>query len=153
MLYTLTWVRVHKHGQNIIRTLGKPESSASKRAARSMSLFVFVFFIQWWPDFVFGIWSLSGKDIPQALFHCMVTFANLGGVLNLIVYVIIRRRHRRIIRGKTDERSHGEENNHNKIAPSSVYNADKIILSGTISGIESSKGNSNTELSIIYPTK
>ena len=92
VLYTFTWVRIKDHDRKIKRFKGTKEYSASKQAARSFLLFVVAFFIQWWASFVFGLWSLFAEEVPQLLFNGMVIFANLGGVFNLIVYVIMRRR-------------------------------------------------------------
>lgn len=65
---------------------------ASHRAARAMSMFVAAFFVQWWAMALFGIWGMVTDDIPQPVFHFVTTFSNIGGVLNLIVYVLIRRK-------------------------------------------------------------
>lgn len=91
VLYILTWIRVHQ--QDKISKRIHSVVSASSRAAKSMSLFVFAYFVEWWPLFVFGFWSLFSNTVPQVLMHCLVIFANIGGILNLIVYTIIRRRH------------------------------------------------------------
>ncbi|XP_052792945.1 uncharacterized protein LOC128226882 [Mya arenaria] len=64
----------------------------SVRAAQSMSLFVAAFFIQWWAMALYGTWNIFTDDVPQPLFHLVTIFVNLGGILNLCVYLIIRRR-------------------------------------------------------------
>lgn len=64
------------------------------KVAKTMSLFVAAFFLQWGAVFVHGIWSMTGKNIPQTLFHIVTITANLGGVFNLCVYFIIKRRQR-----------------------------------------------------------
>lgn len=90
ILYILTWIRVHRQDK-ISRSLHS-SVSASSRVAKSMSLFVFVYFVQWWPLFIFGVWGLLHDTVPQALMHCLVIFSNTGGILNLIVYSSIRNR-------------------------------------------------------------
>lgn len=52
---------------------------------------------------MFGVWSILGKTFPQALMHINVILANLGGVFNLIVYSIIRKRYSRESRRATTE--------------------------------------------------
>ena len=56
-----------------------------------MSLFVAAFLIQWWAMALYGISQLVAI-VPQALFQFVTTFSNVGGILNAIVYIIIRRR-------------------------------------------------------------
>ena len=92
VLYILTWKRIRDETRQIRDTLGtKPATMrASHRAAKAMSLFVAAFFVQWWAMALFGIWALAGP-VPQVIFHLVTTFSNLGGILNLIVYIIIRR--------------------------------------------------------------
>ena len=41
---------------------------------------------------MFGLWSVLVNDPPGIFVNVKVIFANLGGVFNLVVYVIIRRR-------------------------------------------------------------
>lgn len=65
--------------------------SASHRAARVMSLFVAAFFIQWWSMVVYGIWDLAAGTVPQPVVHCVTTFTNIGGILNLGVFLLVRR--------------------------------------------------------------
>ena len=93
ILYFLTWKRIRDETKQIRYTLSKKSAKmrASHRAAKAMSLFVAAFFIQWWAMAVFGIWALAG-DVPQVIFHLVTTFSNLGGILNLGVYIIIRRK-------------------------------------------------------------
>ncbi|XP_062614359.1 uncharacterized protein LOC134276089 [Saccostrea cucullata] len=93
ILYGLTWKRIRSESRRLQNTLG--QEVATKRAAikagKTMMLFVTVFFIQWWSLSLYGIWQLIAP-VPLALFQLMTTFSNLGGVLNGIVYIIIRRR-------------------------------------------------------------
>lgn len=144
ILYALTWVRIYKQAREIKRTLGKTESSASSRAARSMSLFVFVFFIQWWPMFVFGLWSLEGSEIPQVMFHCQVIFANLGGVLNFVVYVIIRRRQLRFSTRNTEAVCQESVENVPEKAPSSSgYLSGHLVMSEIVTNSSSDRADIN----------
>ena len=55
-------------------------------------MFIAAFFVQWLAMALFGIWGLVTEDIPQAVYHFVTTFSNIGGVLNLGVYIIIRRK-------------------------------------------------------------
>lgn len=93
VLYILTWVKIREETMNIrIHEGTKPASMrASHRAAKAMSLFVAAFFVQWWAMALYGIWQLAA-DVPQVIFHLVTTFSNLGGILNLIVYILIRRK-------------------------------------------------------------
>ncbi|WAR00175.1 hypothetical protein MAR_024547 [Mya arenaria] len=93
VLYILTWNQIRKQCNDIKVSLGPMPASmrASHRAARAMSLFVAAFFIQWWAMALYGIWGLGTDDVPQPIFHFVTTFSNIGGFLNLAVFLIIRR--------------------------------------------------------------
>ena len=93
ILYALTWQRIHRETRRIRKTLGtKPASvRAEHQAAKAMSLFVAAFFIQWWALSIYGIWALMGQ-VPEEYFYLLITFDNLGGLFNLCVYIIIRRK-------------------------------------------------------------
>lgn len=93
ILYILTWKRIRDETIRLGDNLGREAAArrASHRAAKAMSLFVAAFFIQWWAMALYGIWGLAG-DVPQVIFHLVTTFSNLGGILNLGVYIIIRRK-------------------------------------------------------------
>lgn len=96
VLYILTWKRIHDQGEAVKKSLSGMSAAmrASHRAARAMSLFVAAFLIQWWAMGLYGIWALvDDENVPQALFHLVTTFSNIGGCLNLAVYCLIRRRH------------------------------------------------------------
>ena len=93
VFYALTWTKLRRETRNLFENLGQNASSkkAAVNAAQSMSLFVVAFFVQWSCGGVFGAWSLF-EPVPAILFHLMTIFDNIGGILNLIVYVIVRRR-------------------------------------------------------------
>ena len=93
ILYVLTWYRIRKEEPRFKDITGNDAKiiRASHRAARTMSLFVAAFLIQWWAMALYGIWQLV-DIVPQGLFQCVTTFSNVGGVLNAIVYIVIRRR-------------------------------------------------------------
>lgn len=94
VLYILTWKRIHDETEMFEKTVVEMSASmrASHRAARAMSLFVTAFFIQWWAMALYGVWALIDEDVPQPVFHFVTTFSNIGGCLNLAVYVLIHRR-------------------------------------------------------------
>lgn len=93
VLYILTWIRIHNETKRLHLGDSSQLMSANFTAARNMSLFVVAFFIQWWAMSIFGVWAYVAPDnVPQFLFHLVTTFSNIGGILNLVVYLIIRRR-------------------------------------------------------------
>ncbi|XP_057309182.1 uncharacterized protein LOC130647366 [Hydractinia symbiolongicarpus] len=95
IMYILTWYRIQKEEPKFKDVSGKGAHMvrASHRAAKTMSLFVAAFFIQWWAMALYGVWQLVA-DVPQALFQFVTTFSNIGGILNGVVYAIIRSRKR-----------------------------------------------------------
>ena len=94
VLYILTWIRLRTEAKRLKYVLGKDAKTvrASHGAARTMSLFVVAFFVQWWALAVYGTWQLITADVPQLLFQFVTTYSNVGGILNGVVYIIIRRR-------------------------------------------------------------
>ncbi|XP_052103650.1 uncharacterized protein LOC127737158 [Mytilus californianus] len=95
ILYVMSLVRIYKEAQAIKKSLGKSYKAleASHRAAKTMSLFVAAFLVQWWAMAMYGIWQWI-TDVPQLLFNFVTTFSNVGGILNGIVFIIIMRRKR-----------------------------------------------------------
>jgi len=96
VLYFLTWLQIRKDCAQVKKSSGPMPAimRASHRAAKAMSFFVMAFFIQWWAMAFYGIWQLVTHDIPpQVIFHFVTTFSNIGGCLNLIVFLIIHRQH------------------------------------------------------------
>ena len=95
VLYFMTWRRI-KQEEPKFKGLNGREARvvrASHRAARTMSLFVTAFMIQWWAMSAYGIVQVSSNiEVPIELFQFVTTFSNVGGILNGIVYYVIRRR-------------------------------------------------------------
>lgn len=94
VLYILTWKRIREQTETVKQNFGTMSASmrASHRAAKAMSLFVVAFFIQWWAMAFYGFWQLIDENVPQPIHHLVTTFSNIGGCLNLGVYIILRRR-------------------------------------------------------------
>lgn len=95
ILYFLTWKQIKKEEPRFKDIDGREARiiRASHSAARKMTLFVLAFFIQWWAMCTYGIVQVSSRvEVPIHLFHFVTTFSNIGGVLNGIVYVIIRKK-------------------------------------------------------------
>lgn len=93
VLYLLTYFRI-KHEEFNFKRGAKHTNEllkASHRAARSMSMFVAAFIIQWWALALYGIWQLAVDEVPMFVFQLATTFTNIGGILNGIVYFILRR--------------------------------------------------------------
>ncbi|XP_062593169.1 uncharacterized protein LOC134254648 [Saccostrea cucullata] len=93
IVYGLTWKRIRSESKRLQHTLGQEAATirASLQAAKTMSLFVTAFFAQWWAMALYGIWQMLAP-VPQTLFQFVTTFSNIGGILNGIVYILIRRR-------------------------------------------------------------
>ncbi|XP_045206524.2 uncharacterized protein LOC123558712 [Mercenaria mercenaria] len=93
ILYILTWKRIRDETETFEKSVHDMSASmrASHRAARAMSLFVAAFFIQWWAMALYGVWGLVDENVPQPIFHFVTTFSNIGGCLNLGVYLLIHR--------------------------------------------------------------
>ncbi|XP_060560446.1 uncharacterized protein LOC132720335 [Ruditapes philippinarum] len=93
VLYLLTWKRIKEQVSGISQSLKNSNvTDKSRRAARNMSLFVLAFFIQWWSCAVFSVWLLIDINVPLFFINIETTLVNLGGCLNLAIYLIMRRR-------------------------------------------------------------
>jgi len=90
-LYLLTWYRIRKEEFSFKRDENNEVLKSSHRAARSMFLFVAAFMIQWWAMAMYGIWQVTVKSVPLFLFQLGTIFSNIGGILNAVVYFLIRR--------------------------------------------------------------
>ncbi|XP_033759098.1 uncharacterized protein LOC117341350 [Pecten maximus] len=96
VLYGLTLFRIRKDTKETEKSLG-PRIEAThrtQRAARNMFLFLIVYFIQWLPASLLSV-AVIFPNPPDFMIHLVVTFSNIGGVLNGIVYYVIRRRRHR----------------------------------------------------------
>jgi hypothetical protein len=93
VLYTISWCKIYKETQEIKNFLGKSSRAlrATHDAAKTMSLFVLAFFVQWLAFTMFGIWQLI-ENAPQLLFHFITIFSNVGGILNGFVFIVILKR-------------------------------------------------------------
>ncbi|WAR14951.1 hypothetical protein MAR_005056 [Mya arenaria] len=94
VLYIVTFIRIRSGA--MIRSLGTNASAVKRhiKAAKRMSMFVLVFVAQWWCFGLVCAWSLfvdNLLEIPEHLNYFMVIFTNLGGVLNLVVYLLVFR--------------------------------------------------------------
>ena len=91
ILYTVTWYHIRKETNRIHSTIGDGSQSkrASFKAGKTMTLFVAVFLIQYWASATWGLWQTI-DTAPLEIFFFVVTFSNIGGVLNCIVYFIMR---------------------------------------------------------------
>jgi hypothetical protein len=65
VLYTISWCKIYKETQEIKNSLGKSSRAlrATHDAAKTMSLFVLAFFVQWLAFTMFGIWQLI-ENVP-----------------------------------------------------------------------------------------
>ena len=70
--------------------MGKENDSKYARSARTMMLFVAVYIFQWWSYVVYATWLLA-EEPHLFIMVCAVTFSNMGGLFNLITYILMRR--------------------------------------------------------------
>ena len=68
----------------------KEGSSKYNQSARAMLLFVAMYPFQWWAYVVYSCWMLA-EDPPLISIIFTVSFSNMGGVFNLITYILLRR--------------------------------------------------------------
>ncbi|WAR15164.1 hypothetical protein MAR_005269 [Mya arenaria] len=101
LLYILTFIKIRIDVKDIRQSLGNMASTAGRhiRAARNMSMFVVAFFVQWSSIVLSGVWLMFADDIadvPEVLKTIVGISTNLGGVLNMIVYLAVFKKSRKI---------------------------------------------------------
>lgn len=96
-LYLLTWFHIRRDAQRIKSIIGTQAQSGTAyiQAAKTMTLFITVFTVQWWAVAVYGIWQIVTDDVPPLVYIFVVVFTNIGGCLNLVVYLSILKKRRR----------------------------------------------------------
>lgn len=102
-LYVATWIKIYKDSKALADVLGESAQSIKSihNAAKNMSLFVAVFFVQWFSLAAYSITALLG-NVPEVVLYLAIFFNNFGGVLNGIVFIIIKRRKRNKALRKSD---------------------------------------------------
>ena len=110
ILYTLTWWKIRTteprfRAKNNAMSVATKVTRASHRAARNMTLFAVSFVVQWWSLPLYGIWELLYDQRNEVVRHITTTFVNLGGLLNFVVFLVIRRR--KILYGPSDSKGIG----------------------------------------------
>ncbi|XP_052761847.1 uncharacterized protein LOC128204473 [Mya arenaria] len=134
LLYILTFIKIRIDVRAMKQRLGNIASTAGShiRAARNMSMFVVAFFVQWSSIALSGVWLMFADDItdiPEGLKIILGIFTNLGGVLNLIVYLAVFRKTRPMSNMATSmepPNSHTVSDNNKKPANSSVQVNEKF---------------------------
>lgn len=92
-LYILTWKRIRDQASAIKEVINNTTTlHASRKTARTMSLFVTAFLIQWVFIGVYFFWDWIDSQVNPVMLYFVVTFPNLGGCFNLVVILIIRRK-------------------------------------------------------------
>jgi len=71
------------------------ESIKNLRVARIMMIFVLVYLLQFWAYLVYSMWLVFAEP-SIAILWGTVFFTNLGGVLNMFAYTLLRRRSLRV---------------------------------------------------------
>ena len=73
------------------KRMGKrSRDSKYTRSARTMTLFVASYLFQWWSFLIYACWLLAATPWIGVMVGS-VCFSNLGGVYNLVTYVIMKR--------------------------------------------------------------
>ncbi|KAK3093273.1 hypothetical protein FSP39_013533 [Pinctada imbricata] len=92
LLYIVTWYNIRKAARRIRDVVGGNAQSirASNDSAKIMTTFILAFLVQWWGMGVYGFAEYFGND-DMVFYMFIVSFTNLGGLFNGIVFLIMRR--------------------------------------------------------------
>ncbi|XP_060072829.1 uncharacterized protein LOC132552658 [Ylistrum balloti] len=98
ILYGLTLYKIRSETNRLAKSLGGFTGSVTRThvAAKKMFLFMISFCVQWWAIAVYGVWLMFAKG-PISLYIISTFFGNAGGVWNAVVYIMIRRKRRKIL--------------------------------------------------------
>ena len=102
ILYFLTWLKIRKQQPNLKSMPGYQECVVKRahKAAQNMTLLIVAFSVQWIASTIYGIWRALDIPVPLQLMQTAMTAANVGGVLNGIVFAILR--HQKISQQKEE---------------------------------------------------
>ncbi|XP_052820271.1 uncharacterized protein LOC128246109 [Mya arenaria] len=108
VLHIFTFIRIRSDAMISKHRLGTNANAVGRhiKAAKRMLTFVFAFVVQWWCFGLFGAWSLfvdSPLEIPEILNYFGVVFTNLGGVFNLVVYLLVFKDKSRQLKSKPQQ--------------------------------------------------
>ena len=92
ILYFLTWLKI-RHQQPILKSMpGYKERVVERahKAANNMILLIVAFLVQWIATTIYGIWRALGIPMPLTLLQTAMISVNMGGILNCVVFTILR---------------------------------------------------------------
>ena len=55
-------------------------------------MFVAAFFVKWCFVGAYWVWEIFTRDVPLFMLHLATKFPNIGGILNLCVFIIVNRK-------------------------------------------------------------
>ena len=99
--YGAIWLKIRSGTKKVAASSGNQKIAKYNKSAKVMTIFVFAYFVQYWPVLVQGFWVLATPLLPVWLIVAMVLISNMGGLFNLTTYTVIRKRF--TTTGKTDD--------------------------------------------------
>ena len=92
VLYVVTLAKIYKQVYSIRSVIGSmpPSMQATHKATKTMSMFVLAYIVQWNLPCIYSLWSSINGSVPQIVLQGVTITANLGGVINLFVFLVIR---------------------------------------------------------------
>lgn len=66
------------------------KDSKYTKSAKTMMLFVAVYIAQWWSYVTYAVWNLFAEP-HVVIMVASVLFSNLGGMFNLLTYILMKR--------------------------------------------------------------
>ena len=114
--YAAVWIKIYQTTQ-LLQDVGHSTAQNNvrvQRTAKSMTLFVFSYMVQWSPYITYSIWSYFSLP-PLEVLVLTVIFLNMGGVHNACAYTIMRKFY--------DTKDKKERQNDDKQQPKAVKKA------------------------------
>ena len=92
VLYVVTLAKIYKQVYSMRTVIGSisPSMQATHKATKTMSMFVLAYIVQWNLPCIYSLWSSINGSVPQIVLQGVTITANLGGVINLFVFLVIR---------------------------------------------------------------
>lgn len=143
LLYGAILFYVRKNSRRIQDVIGDQAQTAKgyTKAAKTMSMFVLAFLMQWSFVCIYSVWQLLGTP-HVAVFFLVVIFTNLGGFFNFVLYRAIQRNDKIVPRMST----HRNETNL-QVAASKAEPKSSIIHVSTKSKLGDDRNDNETKIS------
>ena len=128
--YVAVWIKIYRTTK-LLEDVGQSTAQnhvRTQRTAKTMTLFVFSYMVQWSPYMTYTVWSYFSLPPPELLIITVIIL-NMGGVYNSFAYTIMRK----LYDSKDKrERQHEVKTGSTTVSGNSDYSFTMILMFGFI---------------------